>query len=280
MADVLMTAGTHLSAIVPEVWSARYFEVLLAELPFSSLVSTDYQGEIQDLGDTVNISSFPEFAEGDVLAEDARQDAVAITVSGQQLVIDTQIVRDFIVTRKAIIQSLPHMDKLREMAVYAVMKKFENIIIAATIPSAAAPDHQISYNVALTLGLADILAAKELLDLQNVPAADRHMVVGAAQMNDLFNVTSFTSADFILAGAPIQSGQVPVSLLGFQPHMTTLVGNTSYFFHKSYMAVAAQKGMEVKEYDLGVDGYRGTRVNVTTLMGKKQLDNKRVVSIV
>lgn len=274
-----MTAASHLSAIVPEIWSARYFEVLLAELPFSSLVSTDYQGEISDLGDTVNISSFPEFAEGDVLAEDARQDAVAVTIAGQQLVIDTQIVRDFIVTRKATLQSLPHMDKLKEMAVYAVLKKFENVIIAATIPSAAAPDHQIAYASPGVLGLADILAAKELLDLQNVPASDRHMVLGASAMNDIFNITGFTSSDFLLAGAPLQTGQVPAALLGFLPHMTTLVSATSYFFHKSYMTVAAQKGIEVKEYDLGVDGYRGTRVNVTTLMGKKQLDNKRVVSI-
>lgn len=279
MADSVMTAGSNLSAIVPEVWSARYYDVLLAELPFSSVVSKDYEGEIQDLGDTVNISSFPEFSEGDELAEDAKSDAAAITVSSQQLLINKRVVKDFIVTRLAVLQSLPHMDKLRELAIYAVMKKIENTIISTVVPNAAAPDHSIAYTAGTTLALLDILAAKRLLDAQNVPAGDRHMVLGSSQTNDIFNITGFTSSDFLLAGAPLSSGMIPNQLLGFAPKMTTLVGNVSHFFHSSFMTMAAQEGMSVKEYDLGVDGKRAVRVNVDTLYGLKQLDGLRVVTI-
>jgi hypothetical protein len=45
------------------------------------------------------------------------------------------------------------------------------------------------------------------------------------------------------------------------------------------MSMAAQQGMSITEYDLGVDGKRARRVNCDTLMGLKQLDNTRVVSI-
>ncbi len=277
--DQVMTAAANLSAIVPEIWSSRYYDVLLADLAFSSIISKSYEGEIKDLGDIVNIASFPEFSEGDELAEDAGAEASAITVTSQQLTINKRVVKDFIVTRLAILQSLPHMDKLRELAIYAVMKKIENTIISAIVPSASAPDHQIGYTTPATLALVDILAAKRLKDLQNVPSSDRHMVLGSSAMNDIFNITGFTSSDFLLAGAPLASGMVPQQLLGYQPHMTTLVAGVSYLFHSSFMTVASQEGMSVKEYDLGVDGKRATRVNVDTLYGLKQLDNLRVVSI-
>lgn len=277
--DEIMTAGVNLSAIVPEVWSRRYYDVLLADLPFRSLISTDYENEIQDLGDRVNISQFPEFDEGDELAEDARADAAAITVTGQQLVINKRVVRDFIVTKKAILQSLPHMDKLRELAVYAIMKKIERTIIESVVPSAAAPDHTIAYDSGTTLALADLLEGKELLDTQDVPASDRHMGVGPAQLNDIFNITGFTSSDFLLSGSPLQSGQVPSGLLGFMPHFSTMFGNVTHLWHRSFMTIASQQGMAVNEYDLGVDGKRATRVNLDTLYGLKQLDGERVVTI-
>lgn len=269
----------ELSAIIPEVWSKTYYDVLLAELPFASLISKDYEGDIQDLGDTVNISSFPEFDEGDDLAEDEAASAKAITVSGQQLVINKRVVKDFIVTKKATWQSLAHMDKLKQLAVYAIMKRVQSHIIAAIVPSAASPDHSIAYDSSTTLALADILEVKELLDTQNVPSSNRHAVLGAAQVNDIFNITGFTSSDFLISGAPYQTGQIPAALLGFLPHMTTLVGNTSYWFHPSFMTMASQQGMDVKEYDQGAEGKRSKRVNLDTLFGLKQLDSKRVVTL-
>lgn len=279
MADEVMTSAANLSAIVPTLWSARYYEVLLANLVFAPLISRDWEGEISDLGDRVKISSFPEFDEGEELAEDERADASAITVSGQELVINKRVVKDFIVTKKAILQSLPHMDKLRELAVYAIMKNVERTIIATLVPSAAAPDHSIAYDSASTLALADLLEAKELLDEANVPESERHMVTGSAQTNDIFNITGFTSSDFLMSGSPLQSGQVPSGLLGFMPHMTTLVGSTTYLLHRSVATIASQQGMDVREYDLGVDGKRATRVNLDTLYGIKELDNKRMVTI-
>lgn len=279
MANQVMTAGTELSVIVPEIWSQNYYDVLLAELPFNSLISRDYEGEIQNLGDTVKISSFPEFSEGDIIAEDAAADADSVTITQQSLVINKRIVKDFILTNRAMLQSLPAMDKLQQMAVYAVQKKIQTEIIADIVPSAATPDHQIAYDSGTTLALADILEAKELKDLQDVAMADRHGVMGAAQMNDIFNITGFTSSDFLIAGAPVQTGQLPAALLGYMPHMTTVVGNTSYWFHKSFMTMAAQEGLNISVYDLGVEGKRAARVNIDTLIGIKQLDDERVVTL-
>jgi len=45
------------------------------------------------------------------------------------------------------------------------------------------------------------------------------------------------------------------------------------------MTMAAQQGMNIAEYDLGVEGKRAKRVNCDTLIGIKQLDGLRVVTI-
>ncbi len=277
--DLVMTKGTHLSVIIPQVWSQKYYDSLLADIAFNPLINRDYEGEIANIGDTVKISSFPEFDEAVELAEDAAADASAITVTQQSLTIDKRVVKDFKVTNLALLQSLPMMDKLRDLAIYAIQKKIQANIVAAIVPSASAPDHSIAYDSGTTLGLADLLEAKELLDNANVPMSDRHMVVGAAQLNDIFNITGFTSSDFITSGAPLQSGQLPSGLLGFLPHFTTVCANTTYLFHRSFFTMAAQKGITVKEYDLGGDGVRAGRVNVDTLYGQKQLDGLRVVTL-
>jgi len=278
MANALMGTDTEVSAIVPELWSSKYYDVLLAELPFEGIISKDYEGEIKSLGDTVNIPTIPEFSEGTELPEKDANDAVSVTVGTQALVINKRIVKDFIVTNKALLQSLPFVEKLKSLAVYSIQKKIQSLIISLTVPSAS-PDHTISAASAGVFALADILAMKELLDTQNVPLANRHAVMGAGPLNDVFNITGFTSSDFVASNSPLTSGQLPAQLLGFMPHFTTVVGSTVYGFHSSYFTMAAQQGMSVKEYDMGGDGIRAQRVNCDTLVGMKQLDGKRVVTV-
>lgn len=279
MADDVMKTSVETSVIVPSIWSNKFYDALLSELPFNSIINKDYEGEIQALGDTVKISSIPEFGDAVEFAEDQRVDASAVTITQQSLVINKQVAKDFIVTKKSQLQSLPFVDKLRDLAIYSIMKKIENTIISALIPSPSAPDHAIAYDSGTTMALADILEIKELLDNNDVPMADRSMVNGAAQLNDIFNITGFTSSDFLVSGAPLQTGQVPLQLLGFMPKFTTLVSNTSFFLHKSAMTAAFQKGMDINMYDLGVDGKRAMRVNVDVLYGLKLLDNTRLATL-
>lgn len=279
MADALHRASTELSVLVPEIWSSKYYDVLLAELPMADTMSKDYEGEIQSLGDTVNVSQFPEFGDAVELAEDQRNDASSITVSQIQLVINKRVAQDFIITNTAMLQSLPAVQKLQELAIYSIMKKIQSLIIALIVPSASAPDHSIAYDSGTTLALADALEAKELLDNQDVPMSNRHLCFGAAQMNDLFNVTGFTSTDFGASNAPLINGGLPSQILGFMPHFSSLFGNTTYWYHSSFFQMASQQGMNVSQYDLGVDGKRAQRINCDTLLGLKQFDNLRVVTI-
>ena len=274
MSDQLTNTGTN-SAIIPEIWSQSYYDVLLAELPFNPIISRQWEGEIAALGDRVNISSIPEFDDAGLLPEDAAGQADAVTVLGQQLVINKRAYKDAIINRTALLQSLPFVEELRQKMIYALMKRVQREIIDDSIPAVA---NQLNWGTGTTADLTDILDAKTALDNANVPAANRHFVFGPSQMNDLFEVNGFVSSDFLLSGAPLQTGELATSLLGFQPHMTTEVGDVGYFFHQSYMTMAAQEGMNVTEYNLGGQGARAVRVNSDTLFGIRLLDNERLVT--
>lgn len=279
MADALHRVSSELSVLTPELWSSNYYDALLANLPMADTLSRDYQGEIQSLGDTVNVSQFPEFGDAVELAEDQRNDAASITVSQIQLVINKRVAQDFIITNTAMLQSLPAVNKLQELAIYSIMKKIQALIIALIVPSASNPDHAIAFDSGTTLVLADLLEAKELLDAADVPMSNRHLCFGAAQMNDLLAISSFTSSDFVASNAPLINGNLPSQIVGFMPHFSSLFANTVYLYHSSFFQIAAQQAMNVTQYDLGVDGKRAQRINCDTLLGMKQFDNQRVVTI-
>lgn len=282
MTDQIMKASSELSAIVPELWSANFYPTLKEKLVWRECVGDMYGSEISGLGDTVNISTFPQFSDATVMLEDQKVDADSVTVTNTQLIINKQVAKDYIITKKAMKQSLEAQNALRDLALFSIMKKMDSIIVAEISPSASAPDHVIAYDSGTTLALADILEAKELLDLQDVEDDGmRKMVVGAAQANDVFNITGFVSRDFLPAGspAPLASGGVNSPLVGFNFEWTTEVGNTSYFFHPMFLQLAVQQEPEVEVHKLGQDGSRGERVNMDVLFGVKQVSNLRVVSV-
>lgn len=265
--------------LIPEVWSARFYEVLRVTLPFIDCVTTDWQQEIKALGDTVNISEIEDFDEATELAEGAQGTTDSEAINNIQLLINKRTYKDFKITNRAELQALPFVDKLREKAVFSINKRVQQLIIDNIVPSASTPDHQIAYDSGSTLALADILEAKELLDDENVADEDRFMTLGSAQWNDLYNITGLTSRDFIPSGSPLASGQFNNDILGFMPKKTTAAGAVAYFHHKSFMTMAMQQELNIQEFDLGVTGERGVRINCDILWGLKQMSNVRVVTI-
>lgn len=276
--DEVMTV-TEMAAAIPEVWSSKFYDVLLAQLPMNESVAREYEGEINNLGDQVNVTQVPEFDDASELAEGAKNDAEGVTLSTIALIINKMLVKDFMITKRSMIQSIDVMNKLRDLAIYSIAKKMQSNIFNDIVPSASAPDHTIAYTTGTTLALADILAAKELLDTADVPSAGRSMVVGAAAFNDIFLITGFQSSDFVSNANGLSSGQVNMPLLGFDFKWTTEAGTVSRFFHNSFYQIAVQQVPVVEVFNRGVDGERAIRVNVTALYGQKQFDGKRVVTV-
>lgn len=277
--DELMTGGTELAAVIPELWSSTWYDVLKRAIVFVDSISDDYEGEIKNLGDTVNVTQFPEFDDAQEFAENEAVQADSVTPSTIQLIVNKRVAKDFQITNTAAIQGLDAQMKLRDLAFYAIVKKMQQVIIDTIVPSAASPDHTIAYDSGSTLALADFLEIKEALDTADVPEGNRISIHGAAQWNDFFNITGFVSNQYTPGADSMTSGSLPGLLLGFRPRMTNVCGNTSYFFHRSFMQMAVQKNPVPKVYDRGADGVRAERVNMDVLFGVKQFDSKRVATL-
>ena len=275
--DEMFKSDAEAAAAIPELWAAAFYPTLLEKLPFAGSVATNYQGVIQQLGDTVNITSWPQFDEAEEILQNQAVAADAVTAQNIQLLINKQLAKDFIITRKTELQSLEIMNALRDLALHSILKKMQKIIIAAIVPSTS-PDHTIGYSSGTTLQLVDILAAKELLDNADVEEAGRTMILGAAQYNDLFNIAGIVSTDFGQSGSLV-SGQVNGLVLGMQVKWTSEVGNTAYFSHPLFIEMAVQQEPTPSVHDLGVNGVRGTRVNMEVLFGLKQASDLRVVTV-
>lgn len=279
MPNQLHSTATEVAALVPELWSAKAVPTLMEKMVLADSVARDYEGEINALGNKVNIHTFPQFDVAVDLAETGTSDAESVTATEYELVINHQLVKDYIITYMAEVQAMEFAQKLGDLAIFSIMKKMQQLLFTDTVASSSSPDHQIAYASGSTLALADILGAKELLDTQNVEDQGRKMVLGAAQLNDLFNITGFVSRDYIAGANAMASGGVSSSLLGFDVKWTTEASAVSYFFHPIYMQLAIQRAPKVEVHSLGADGQRGTRFNFTMLFGNKQVDNKRVVEI-
>ena len=174
MADQIQSTAREAAAIVPEVWSTRLYDVLLAELPFASVIDTSYGSEVASMGDVIHVSEVPEFADIESeLPEGAVNDASSVTIKGYPININKRVAMDYIVTKRSELQSLSHTDTLRERAVYSIMKRIQRIIIDTINPieanDVAITDSQIT--------LAEFINAKKNLDNQNVPLSGRYAVL-------------------------------------------------------------------------------------------------------
>lgn len=277
MADEQMKSTVELDAINPELWSSLWYPTLLENLVWADSVAMDYNGEMQQRGDTIHITTFPQFGDAVDLAEGSRVDASALTPSGQSLVVNHEIAQDFIVTQKAMIQTLEAQDKLREHAFFSILKKIDQILFADVSPSAAAPDHITSYASGTTLALADFLDAQEALNTALVPDNGQRVAnIGVAQYSDLFNVAGFVSRDFTPNANALSSGAITTPVMGFKVRFTTMVGNVSTFLDPIFMQLAVQRNAVPEVFNQGVIGLRSFRTNLTVLFGNKQCSNVRV----
>jgi len=277
MADSLTSAGGTNSAIVPEKWSSRYQINLRNEIVFNSIIRRDYEGEIQERGDTVRIPSIPDVTANDI-NEGQKNDATASTATTDSLIINTETAVDFLITNRAKLQSIEFIDELEERAVNAIMQKMQTNIINLIVPSAASPDHQIAYDSGTTLADADLLEALDLEEDANWDQTGRVIVTGGRQKNDVIAITKFADKDTNLGSSPSSSGMITEPIYSHTFMWTNAVSTTTYLFTPDFMQMAVQDGlnMNLKE---STDGSRTFRLEVDVLYGIKQIHDDRVISI-
>lgn len=277
MADQVLTVGGSNSAIVPEVWSSMFQTEFNDSIVFPSIVRRDYEGEIANQGDTVHIPSIAD-VEASELLDGGRNDAITITATVDDLVVDLIAAVDYKVSTLADLQSIPFVNELRARGSSAILRKIQDKMISRVAPSTSAPDHVIAYDSSTTLADADLLEAFDLEATANwARSNDKYLVTGELQYNDLTSISKFY--DKTLSGvAGVEQGKMLAPIYGHNVSSSTACGTTTYLFEGSFMQ-AAIGGLNVKVTDLAVLGERGYRLNMDVIYGIKQVHNDRVITI-
>ena len=149
--------------------------------------------------------------------------------------------------RIASVQATPDVQAeiLVEMAGELALQIDKDIITQLKLVSTSAPDHLLDY--AATGGpiaQADILEARRLLNIQNVPMQDRFLVVSPDQEKAMLSIADFVRADAYGSAGGLMNGELG-RLYGFTVLMhTSLSAVDSLMYHKSHAGMAMQLAPE------------------------------------
>ena len=118
----------------------------------------------------------------------------------------------------------------------------DNIITNLNTVSTAAPDHLLAFANAASIQLTDIAAAREALNLQNVPMADRFIAITPKQERFMLAIPELIHLEKYGSTDAIQNGEIG-KLYGFTVVLTTsgnLDEDSFLAYHRSAVAYGTQ----------------------------------------
>lgn len=213
-------------------------------------------------------------------SENTAVDAQAITWAVDNLALDKHRVIQVLMEDIANIQSKVNQEmQMAERAGLDLAFDTDLRIVNAfySAASASAPDHILAYANSAgadTLGAADILNAKLLLDNQKVPQDGRYLAVDPTAYSQLLAVSDFVRYDAIYANQVNEGVRPGVvgKIYGFEVFMSTAVTTKQNIaFHKSALAYGVQLGVTYATQPQLE--HLGIRHSFSQLYGVKGLDS-------
>lgn len=270
---------SELAFRIPELWAQDLYDELRNQLLFANVFSRQYEGVIRNMGDVVRVQQLSA-PEGQVLSSDKDVfDAEQMVWSDFTVTVNQRAVASFEITDTAMLQSMEFQTQAQAALVYAIRRKLESAVIAALIPSAASPDHQIAPASASDLAAVDVASMRTLLSQAKVPPTGRVLLLDPAYFGDLLTKTTFTSSDFV-PGSPVSAAAFSSPLYGFTiVESDMLAADIGYAVHPSALQLVLQQDVRIKVSDLHNQRKFGMLISADILYGLSLFDNKRIVKI-
>lgn len=140
---------------------------------------------------------------------------------------------------------------LMEQAKELALQMDKDLLVQLELASAAAPDHRIAYANLSTIQRVDILEARKLLNIQNVPQEDRFLLISPAQEKSMLDIDDFIHVDKYgpSAESALHNGELG-RVYGFKVLMSNIVDDLkSVAYHKSAVGFCVQQQPEYKTMD-------------------------------
>lgn len=135
---------------------------------------------------------------------------------------------------------------VKEMAAELALQVDKDLIVELKLASSSAPDHILDYTdtVGDVIAAADILEARRLLNVQNVPQEDRFLLISPTKEKEMLQIANFIEVDKYGPNDAIANAELG-RVYGFRVLMhTELAAAESIFYHKSSVGYAFQQQAE------------------------------------
>lgn len=174
--------------------------------------------------------------------------------------------------RIAELQATPNVEAeiIMEMAKELALQVDKDIKVELELASAAAPDHRIAFAGA-SIAQTDLLEARRLLNVQNVPVMDRFLGIHPTEEKAILSISDFVRADAYGSAGGLVNGEI-----GRLYGMTVVMSNVfdegnSVVWHRSAVGYAQQLA---PEYDTDKDLSKTAKEYLLAMIyGVKVLDS-------
>lgn len=178
-------------------------------------------------------------------AENTSLTAQVLTFATDDLLLDKH---EAVLTRLedfANLQASPNVveEILKRMASEIAYAIDTDVVACLEATSASAPDHRIAYADATSLKKADVLEAKKLLAIQNVPFAECFMAISPASEASLLAVDDFVHADKYGSSQAVMNGELG-RLYGCRVIISNQIADAkTIVYHPTHVAFAMQQSL-------------------------------------
>jgi hypothetical protein len=267
---------------IQEFWSDIFVDEFkeMAKLP--ALVSRDYDGEIKEAGDSVNVSQINvPTANRRTIGTPGYENYGSTTMATESI----KIVADTIIDAGYEINSLVNLQsqiksqdsKIRQGLLKALEIEMNNWLYGLCSPSSATHDHIID-SVA-DFNDTQLRAARKIAADAHWPENDRWILASSSYINDMLAVTGLISSDFVTDN-PVLSGRLVAQRHGFNIIEDTTVGmrqlsptaaanDLALVFTPEFMYLVMQMQPTFKISDLHANRRRGYLLTVELVAGAK-----------
>lgn len=256
---------TTAAVFVPEIWSADVRLATEANLVMAKLVNRQFEGDINQYGDTVhvgdisNLTAQDKAADTDVSFETVTETEFTLTINKHKYVAFK--VEDIVKIQSKIDLRARYTEK----AGYALAKQVDTDLLGLYSGLS-----QSVGSAGVDITDATLLSAILLLDNADAPAGDRALVIAPSQMNALLGIDKFVRADavgYLAAMSPIVTGALakgsfdPTKVKGYFGQIygisvyvstnvpttgTSPVSTHNLLFHKDAFALAMQENIRIQ----------------------------------
>ncbi len=261
-------------------WSPIYQAKLKEDTILPSLVSKEYEGSIENQGDTVYVSQIerPTAQRKTVGDNDYNEySSQKLQTSRVSVSADTIIEAGIELENLAVLQSQigAKDSEIRQRMFEALEIELNNYLYSKVAPSSASPDH-------ITNGVSDFNATQ--LGAQRIkasqakwPKQNRYLLCDPVYYQDLLNASTLTSADYA-PDVPVIGGQFSLQRMGWnilednsagmsQISPTNASSDLALGFHPDFLIFVMQQGVTFKLSDLHAQKRRGYFLSVEMLVG-------------